>query len=91
MPHFNYCCKERENSMSQDYLEMKQIELLLHTIIEMLKNLNSEKRSSCIYTQKEILDLLSISPNTLKSWENRGLKRLEQKYQKRKKVRYYLF
>ena len=76
--------------MSQDYLEMKQIELLLHTIIEMLKNLNSEKRSACIYTQKEILDLLSISPNTLKSWENRGLKRLEPPIEGTRTVYYHI-
>ena len=90
MPYFDYCCKERENSMSQDYLELKQIEFLLHTIIEMLKNLNSEKRSSCIYTQKEILDLLSISPNTLKSWENRGLKRLEPPIEGTRTVYYHI-
>ena len=76
--------------MSQDYLELKQIEFLLHTIIEMLKNLNSEKRSSYIYTQKEILDLLSISPNTLKSWENRGLKRLEPPIEGTRTVYYHI-
>lgn len=76
--------------MSQDYLELKQIEILLHTIIEMLKNLNSEKRSSYIYTQKEILDLLSISPNTLKSWENRGLKRLEAPIEGTRTVYYHI-
>jgi phage protein len=76
--------------MSQDYLELKQIEILLHTIIEMLKNLNSEKRSSYIYTQKEILDLLSISPNTLKSWENRGLKRLEPPIEGTRTVYYHI-
>ncbi len=30
-----------------------------------------------IVTQKELLKILQISPNTLKSWENKGLKRLE--------------
>ena len=56
----------------------------------MLKNLNSEKRSSCIYTQKEILDLFSISPNTLKSWENRGLKRLEPPIEGTRTVYYHI-
>ena len=30
-----------------------------------------------IVTQKELLTILQISPNTLKSWEKTGLKRLE--------------
>ena len=30
-----------------------------------------------LYTQKDLLNLLQISPNTLKSWEEKGLKRLE--------------
>lgn len=76
--------------MSSNNFDLKQIELMLHTIIEMLKNLNSEKRSSCIYTQKEILDLLSISPNTLKSWENRGLKRLEPPIEGTRTVYYHI-
>ncbi|REK92373.1 MerR family transcriptional regulator [Streptococcus sp. NM] len=76
--------------MSSNNFDLKQIELMLHTIIEMLKNLNSEKRSSCIYTQKEILDLLSISPNTLKSWENRGLKRLEPPIEGNRTVYYHI-
>ncbi|MFS9293324.1 MerR family transcriptional regulator [Streptococcus mitis] len=76
--------------MSSNNFDLKQIELMLHTIIEKLKNLNSEKRSSCIYTQKEILDLLSISPNTLKSWENRGLKRLEPPIEGTRTVYYHI-
>ncbi|WP_261446592.1 MerR family transcriptional regulator [Streptococcus mitis] len=76
--------------MSSNNFDLKQIELMLHTIIEMLKNLNSEKRSSYIYTQKEILDLLSISPNTLKSWENRGLKRLEPPIEGTRTVYYHI-
>ena len=64
--------------MSSNNFDLKQIELMLLTVIDLLKHLNSEKnRTGIIYTQKELLDLLSISPNTLKSWENRGLKRLE--------------
>ena len=63
--------------MSKNYFELKQIENMLHSIIELLNHLNNEKSKSGIYTQKELLSLLSISPNTLKSWENKGLKRLE--------------
>ena len=76
--------------MSSNNFDLQPIELLLHTISEMLKKLNSEKRSSCIYTQKEILDLLSISPNTLKSWENRGLKRLEPPIEGNRTVYYHI-
>ena len=53
--------------MSKNYFELKQIENMLHSIIELLKHLNNEKSKSGIYTQKELLSLLSISPNTLKS------------------------
>ncbi|MCK6363642.1 hypothetical protein, partial [Streptococcus agalactiae] len=64
--------------MSSNNFDLKQIELMLLTVIDLLKHLNTEKnKTGIIYTQKELLDLLSISPNTLKSWENRGLKRLE--------------
>ncbi|BBN23517.1 hypothetical protein SAGCMC97051_21560 [Streptococcus agalactiae] len=36
------------------------------------------------------LDLLSISPNTLKSWENRGLKRLEPPIEGTRTVYYHI-
>ena len=42
----------------------------------MQKQENTQKHVS-ILTQKELLSILKISPNTLKSWENTGLKRLE--------------
>jgi hypothetical protein len=76
--------------MSSNNFDLKQIELLLHSIIELLKHLNSEKRNSCIYTQKELLDLLRISPNTLKSWEDRGLKRLEPPIEGTRTVYYHI-
>lgn len=63
--------------MVSNNFDLIQIEQLLHNIIELLRHLNSEKSRSGIYTQKELLNLLNISPNTLKSWENKGLKRLE--------------
>lgn len=71
------CSKESETNMTSNNFELKQIEYMLHTIIELLRHLNSGKSKSGIYTQKEVLALLNISPNTLKSWENKGLKRLE--------------
>ena len=58
--------------MTTNHFELKKMEHMLLTIIELLKHLNSEKGRLSIYTQKELLSLLNISPNTLKS-----LKRLE--------------
>ena len=63
--------------MTTNHFELKKMEHMLLTIIELLKHLNSEKGRLRIYTQKELLSLLNISPNTLKSWEKKGLKRLE--------------
>lgn len=63
--------------MTTNHFELKKMEHMLLTIIELLKHLSSEKGRSSIYTQKELLSLLNISPNTLKSWEKKGLKRLE--------------
>ena len=63
--------------MTTNHFELKKMEHMLLTIIELLKHFNSEKGRLSIYTQKELLSLLNISPNTLKSWEKKGLKRLE--------------
>lgn len=53
--------------MTTNHFELKKMEHMLLTIIELLKHLNSEKGRLSIYTQKELLSLLNISPNTLKS------------------------
>ncbi|QHF54098.1 MULTISPECIES: MerR family transcriptional regulator [Streptococcus] len=57
-------------------LKLHKIESLLITLIEVINNQTQRKQSSLL-TQKELIQLLNISPNTLKSWENKGLKRLE--------------
>ena len=57
--------------------KLDQIENLLHTLITILQQKLQNNDSYGIVTQKELLKILQISPNTLKSWENRGLKRLE--------------
>jgi hypothetical protein len=54
-----------------------QIENQLKLIIDLLQQLNSYKKFLPILTQKELLEQLKISPNTLKSWEILGLTRLE--------------
>lgn len=42
-----------------------------------MQNHYEKQQNLTIVTQKELLAILQISPNTLKSWENVGLKRLE--------------
>lgn len=53
------------------------IEKLLLTLVGLIQQKSESKSSLEILTQKELLSQLNISPNTLKSWENLGLKRLE--------------
>jgi hypothetical protein len=57
--------------------KLDQIENLLHTLITILQQKLQSNDSHEIVTQKELLKILQISPNTLKSWESKGLKRLE--------------
>ena len=57
--------------------KLVQIENLLHTLITILQQKLQSNDSYGIVTQKELLKILQISPNTLKSWESKGLKRLE--------------
>ena len=58
-------------------IKLNRIEELLNTIITIIQKELQTKNSYGIITQQELLKLLQISPNTLKSWENKGLKRLE--------------
>lgn len=58
-------------------IKLNRIEELLNTIITIIQKELQTKNSYGIITQKELLKLLQISPNTLKSRENKGLKRLE--------------
>lgn len=60
-----------------DTIKLNRIEELLNTIITIIQKELQTQNSYGIITQKELLKLLQISPNTLKSWENKGLKRLE--------------
>ena len=57
--------------------KLDQIENLLHTLTTILQQKLQSNDSYGIVTQKELLKILQISPNTLKSWESKGLKRLE--------------
>lgn len=57
--------------------KLTQIEQLLTCLVSLMKNHYEKQQNLTIVTQKELLAILQISPNTLKSWENVGLKRLE--------------
>ena len=60
-----------------DTIKLNQIEELLNTLITVSQKELQNTGSYGIVTQKELLKILQISPNTLKTWENKGLKRLE--------------
>ena len=60
-----------------DVTKLNQIEELLNMLIVIIQQELKSNSSHGIVTQKELLKILQISPNTLKSWENKGLKRLE--------------
>ena len=56
--------------------KLSQIEQLLNCLLALAKQ-NQNRQYLTIVTQKELLNILQISPNTLKSWERTGLNRLE--------------
>lgn len=56
--------------------KLEQIEQLLQTLIKLIQ-IKEQSRPLKIIQQRELLRLLNISPNTLKTWEQKGLKRLE--------------
>ncbi|WP_406835064.1 hypothetical protein ABLU29_02620 [Lactococcus lactis] len=62
---------------SDNTLKLQKIEGLLTDILTLIHRELNSKSSFDILPQKELLKQLNISPNTLKNWENLGLKRLE--------------
>ena len=70
--------------------KLNQIEELLNTLIVIIQQELQSNSSNGIVTQKELLKILQISPNTLKSWENKGLKRLEPPIEGTRKIYYKL-
>lgn len=56
--------------------KLEQIEQLLRTLIKFIQ-IKEQSRPLKIIQQRELLRQLNISPNTLKTWEQKGLKRLE--------------
>lgn len=56
--------------------KLEQIEQLLQTLTKLIQ-IKEQNRPLEIIQQRELLKQLNISPNTLKTWEQKGLKRLE--------------
>lgn len=56
--------------------KLEQIEQLLQTLVKLIQ-IKEQSRPLEIIQQRELLKQLNISPNTLKTWEQKGLKRLE--------------
>lgn len=69
--------KEKIQMKNNELIKLTQIEQLLNSLIALIKHQQMYQEKMGIVTQKELLNILQISPNTLKSWENTGLKRLE--------------
>ena len=56
--------------------KLEQIEQLLQTLIKLIQ-IKEQNIPLNIIQPRELLKQLNISPNTLKTWEQKGLKRLE--------------
>lgn len=56
--------------------KLEQIEQLLQTLIKLIQ-IKEQNIPLKIIQQRELLKQLNISPNTLKTWEQKRLKRLE--------------
>lgn len=62
---------------NNELIKLNQIEQILNYLLALMQKHENPQKHVSILTQKELLSILKISPNTLKSWENTGLKRLE--------------
>jgi len=62
---------------NNELVKLNQIEQILNCLLTLMKKQENTQKHVSILTQRELLSILKISPNTLKSWENTGLKRLE--------------
>ena len=89
MTHVVIQAMERTTIMTNnEYAKLTQIEQLLNTLLTIIQHQQEKQKSSNIVTQKELLSILQISPNTLKSWEKTGLKRLEPPIERTRTVYY---
>lgn len=67
-----------------------EIEELIELMRKLIVQSENKKTPFVLLTQKELLEYLDISPNTLKSWEKLGLKRLEPPIEGTRTVYYQL-
>ena len=73
-----------------ELVKLQKIEELLNVLLEVTTQYNSNSPKLDIITQKELLKQLHISPNTLKTWENKVLQRLEPPIEGTRTVYYQL-
>ena len=62
---------------NNELIKLNQNEQILNCLLALMQKQENTQKNASILTQKELLSILKISPNTLKSWEKTGLKRLE--------------
>ena len=62
---------------NNELIKLNQIEQILNCLLALMQKQENTQKHVSILTQKELLSILKVSPNTLKSWEKTGLKRLE--------------
>ena len=62
---------------NNELIKLNQIEQIWNCLLALMQKQENTQKNASILTQKELLSILKISPNTLKSWEKTGLKRLE--------------
>ena len=62
---------------NNELIKLNQIEQILNCLLTLMQKQENTQKNASILTQKELLSILNISPNTLKSWEKTGLRRLE--------------
>jgi len=62
---------------NNELIKLNQIEQILNCLLALIQKQENTQNHASILTQKELLSILKISPNTLNSWEKTGLKRLE--------------
>ena len=75
---------------NNELAKLTQIEQLLNSLVLLTQQYQNKYKSMNIVTQRDLLSILQISPNTLKSWENTGLKRLEPPIEGTRSVYYKL-
>ena len=66
-----------ERRVKNELIKLNQIEQILNCLLALMQKQKATQKHVSILTQKELLSILKISPNTLKSWEKTGLRRLE--------------